>query len=88
LEVMEEQQVTVDGVSRCLALIATQNPISTRHFSPTRSADGSLHVVSLVSHRGEELQMLQRLADGMTVADLQPCTLAEIGITPGALKSK
>jgi len=37
----------------------------------------------------EELQMLQRLADGVTVTDLQPCiTLADAGITPAVRSSQ
>jgi len=76
-EVMEEQQVTVDGVSVVFPApflsLPPRTPSSTRHFSPPE--DGSLHPVFELGYPTEieELQMLQRLADGVTVTDLQPC---------------
>jgi len=83
LEVMEEQQVTVDGVSRKVPsiffVIATQNPSSIMAHFLTRSADGSLLFDFGYPTEVEELQMLQRLQDGLSVADLQPC------ITPAEL---
>lgn len=86
LEVMEEQQVTVDGVSRGVPspffVIATQNPIEYQGTFPLPEAQMDRFMLCLslgYPTEVEELQMLQRLADGMTVADLQPCiTLAEI----------
>jgi MoxR-like ATPase len=86
LEVMEEQQVTVDGVSRGVPspffVIATQNPIEYQGTFPLPEAQMDRFILSLslgYPTEVEELQMLQRLADGMTVADLQPCiTLAEL----------
>ena len=86
LEVMEEQQVTVDGVSRGVPspffVIATQNPIEYQGTFPLPEAQMDRFMLCLslgYPTEVEELQMLQRLANGMTVAELQPCiTLAEI----------
>ena len=86
LEVMEEQQVTVDGVSRGVPspffVIATQNPVEYQGTFPLPEAQMDRFMLCLslgYPTEVEELQMLQRLADGMSVADLQPCiTLAEI----------
>jgi MoxR-like ATPase len=86
LEVMEEQQVTVDGVSRSVPspffVIATQNPIEYQGTFPLPEAQMDRFILSLslgYPTEIEELQMLQRLADGMTVTDLQPCiTLADV----------
>jgi MoxR-like ATPase len=80
LEVMEEQQVTVDGVSRAAPapffVIATQNPIEYQGTFPLPEAQMDRFTVSLTlgyPTEAEELQMLQRLQDGVSVADLQPC---------------
>jgi len=86
LEVMEEQQVTVDGVSRKVPspffVIATQNPIEYQGTFPLPEAQMDRFTLSLTlgyPTEGEELQMLQRLQDGLSVADLQPCiTLAAL----------
>lgn len=86
LEVMEEQQVTVDGVSRRVPspffVIATQNPIEYQGTFPLPEAQMDRFTLSLTlgyPTEVEELQMLQRLQDGVTVDDLQPCiTLAEV----------
>lgn len=86
LEVMEEQQVTVDGVSRKVPLpffvIATQNPIEYQGTFPLPEAQMDRFSLSLTlgyPSEVEELQMLQRLQDGVNVSDLQPCiTLAEL----------
>lgn len=86
LEVMEEQQVTVDGVSRQVPspffVIATQNPIEYQGTFPLPEAQMDRFTLSLTlgyPTEVEELQMLQRLQDGVTVADLQPCiTLAQV----------
>ena len=86
LEVMEECQVTVDGVSRPVPLpffaIATQNPIEYQGTFPLPEAQMDRFMLSLslgYPTEDEELQMLQRQADGVKVADLQPCiTLEEI----------
>lgn len=86
LEVMEEQQVTVDGVSRKVPVpffvIATQNPIEYQGTFPLPEAQMDRFTLSLTlgyPTEAEELQMLQRLQDGVAVNHLQPCiTLAEL----------
>jgi MoxR-like ATPase len=86
LEVMEEHQVTVDGISRPVPtpffVIATQNPIEYQGTFPLPEAQMDRFMVSLslgYPSETEELQMLQRLQDAVTVEDLQPCiTLQEI----------
>lgn len=86
LEVMEEEQVTVDGVSRRVPspffVIATQNPIEYQGTFPLPEAQMDRFILALslgYPDEADELQMLQRLQAGVTVADLQPCiTLAEI----------
>ena len=80
LEVMEERQVTVDGVSRAVPspffVIATQNPIEYQGTFPLPEAQMDRFMLSLTlgypSER-EELQMLQRLSDAVAVEELQPC---------------
>lgn len=86
LEVMEEQQVTVDGVSRRVPnpffVIATQNPIEYQGTFPLPEAQMDRFMLSLslgYPTESEELQMLQRLQTGLKIDDLQPClTLADI----------
>ncbi|WP_315789425.1 MoxR family ATPase [Fischerella sp. JS2] len=86
LEVMEEQQVTADGVSRAVPtpffVIATQNPIEYQGTFPLPEAQMDRFMLSLslgYPCEAEELQMLQRLDKGVNVADLQPCiSLAEV----------
>jgi MoxR-like ATPase len=86
LEVMEEQQVTADGVSRAVPtpffVIATQNPIEYQGTFPLPEAQMDRFMLSLTlgyPSQAEELQMLQRLHKGVNVADLQPCiSLAEV----------
>ncbi|BAU08767.1 methanol dehydrogenase regulatory protein [Fischerella sp. NIES-3754] len=86
LEVMEEQQVTADGVSRAVPtpffVIATQNPIEYQGTFPLPEAQMDRFMLSLslgYPSQAEELQMLQRLHKGVNVADLQPCiSLAEV----------
>ena len=80
LEVMEEQQVTVDGVSRKVPtpffVIATQNPIEYQGTFPLPEAQMDRFILSLTlgyPSQNEELQMLQRLQAGVRVEDLQPC---------------
>ncbi|HBK20944.1 MAG TPA: magnesium chelatase, partial [Planktothrix sp. UBA10369] len=80
LEVMEERQVTVDGVSRLVPkpffVIATQNPIEYQGTFPLPEAQMDRFLLSLTlgyPTEAEELQMLQRLSDGITVDDLEPC---------------
>ncbi|MDF0556277.1 MoxR family ATPase [Kamptonema sp. UHCC 0994] len=80
LEVMEERQVTVDGVSRAVPspffVIATQNPIEYQGTFPLPEAQMDRFMLSLTlgyPSGGEELQMLQRLSDAVAVEELQPC---------------
>lgn len=84
LEVMEERQVTVDGVSRLVPspffVIATQNPIEYQGTFPLPEAQMDRFTLSLTlgyPTELEELQMLQRLSDGMAVEELQPCISLE-----------
>lgn len=84
LEVMEEQQVTVDGVSRQVPapffVIATQNPVEYQGTFPLPEAQMDRFTLSLTlgyPSAAEELQMLQRLQNGISVSDLQPCITLE-----------
>ncbi|MDF5730439.1 MAG: MoxR family ATPase [Rhizonema sp. PD38] len=83
LEVMEEQQVTVDGVSRTVPMpffvIATQNPIEYQGTFPLPEAQMDRFMLSLslgYPTEGEELQMLQRLPKP-SFFDLEPCITLE-----------
>jgi MoxR-like ATPase len=87
LEVMEEHQVTVDGVSRKVPepffVIATQNPVEYQGTFPLPEAQMDRFTLSLslgYPTESEELQMIQRLQKGMrSKQDLQPCiTLEEV----------
>lgn len=86
LEVMEEQQVTVDGISRRVPtpffVIATQNPIEYQGTFPLPEAQMDRFILSLslgYPSQSEELQMLERLQAGVKVEDLLPCvSLAEV----------
>ncbi|MCG8366811.1 MAG: MoxR family ATPase [Pseudanabaenales cyanobacterium] len=86
LEVMEEQQVTIDGVSRSVPdpffVIATQNPIEYQGTFPLPEAQMDRFALSFslgYPTESEELKMLQRLQAGITPEDLQPCiTLSEM----------
>ncbi len=80
LEVMEEQQVTVDGISRRVPtpffVIATQNPVEYQGTFPLPEAQMDRFILSLTlgyPSQSEELQMLERLQAGVKVEDLQPC---------------
>jgi len=84
LEVMEEKQVTVDGVSRNVPapffVIATQNPIEYQGTFPLPEAQMDRFTLSLTLGYPaalEELQMLERLSDSYAVEDLQPCISLE-----------
>lgn len=86
LEVMEEHQVTVDGVSRLVPqpffVIATQNPVEYQGTFPLPEAQMDRFMLSLslgYPTAKEELEMLQNLQQGIKVDDLQPCmSLTEI----------
>lgn len=84
LEVMEERQVTVDGISRLVPnpffVIATQNPVEYQGTFPLPEAQMDRFTLSLSLGYPtdlEELQMLERLSDGMRVEELQPCIALE-----------
>lgn len=86
LEVMEEQQVTVDGVSRTVErpffVIATQNPIEYQGTFPLPEAQMDRFTLALslgYPTEEEELQMLQRHQSGITPEELKPCiSLSEV----------
>ncbi|MEM9805382.1 MAG: MoxR family ATPase [Cyanobacteria bacterium P01_D01_bin.56] len=86
LEVMEEHQVTLDGVSRPVPdpffVIATQNPVEYQGTFPLPEAQMDRFALSLslgYPSADEELKMLQNLTQGVKPADLQPCiTLQEM----------
>jgi MoxR-like ATPase len=86
LEVMEEQQVTVDGVSRRVPnpffVVATQNPVEYQGTFPLPEAQMDRFALSFslgYPSESEELQMLQRLGHGTTLEELKPClSLADI----------
>ncbi|MDX2239409.1 MAG: MoxR family ATPase, partial [Leptolyngbyaceae cyanobacterium bins.302] len=84
LEVMEEHQVTVDGVSRQVPMpffvIATQNPVEYQGTFPLPEAQMDRFALSLslgYPTEEEELQMLQRLHDHPQTYDIQPCISLE-----------
>lgn len=84
LEVMEEQQVTVDGVSRLVDspffVIATQNPIEYQGTFPLPEAQMDRFALSLslgYPTEQEELQMLQRLQQDGRSPELKPCIALE-----------
>ncbi|MFB2922083.1 MULTISPECIES: AAA family ATPase [Aerosakkonema] len=84
LEVMEERQVTVDGVPRLVPnpffVIATQNPIEYQGTFPLPEAQMDRFTLCLTlgyPSEVEELQMLQRLHEGVSVDELQPCISTE-----------
>lgn len=84
LEVMEERQVTVDGVSRPVPqpffVIATQNPIEYQGTFPLPEAQMDRFMLSLslgYPSESEEMQMLKNLQSGLQVNDLQPCVTLE-----------
>ncbi|MEM7063771.1 MAG: MoxR family ATPase [Cyanobacteria bacterium P01_B01_bin.77] len=86
LEVMEEHQVTLDGVSRLVPdpffVIATQNPVEYQGTFPLPEAQMDRFTLSLslgYPSATEELRMLQNLIQPVKPADLQPCiTLDEM----------
>ena len=84
LEVMEERQVTLDGHSRVVSapffVIATQNPIESHGTFVLPEAQMDRFTISLslgYPAAAEELQMLQGLAAGGLVANLEPCISVE-----------
>lgn len=85
LEVMEENQVTIDGVSRGVPTpffaIATQNPVEYQGTFPLPEAQLDRFAISFslgYPSEMEELQMLQRIHAGTTGARrLEPCITPE-----------
>lgn len=84
LEVMEERQVTIDGVSRPVPspffVIATQNPVEYQGTFPLPEAQMDRFALSLslgYPNEQDELQMLHRLQSNVTVNELTPCISLE-----------
>jgi MoxR-like ATPase len=84
LEVMEEQQVTLDGRSRAVSapffVIATQNPIESHGTFALPEAQMDRFAISLslgYPDATEELQMLQGLTSGTPVTQMEPCISLE-----------
>ncbi|WP_353933098.1 MoxR family ATPase [Okeanomitos corallinicola TIOX110] len=84
LEVMEERQVTIDGVSRLVPqpffVIATQNPVEYQGTFPLPEAQMDRFMLSLslgYPSESEEMQMLQNFQQGVQLSDLQPCISLE-----------
>ena len=84
LEVMEENQVTLDGVSRPVPdpffVIATQNPVEYQGTFPLPEAQMDRFALSLslgYPDANEELRMLQNLAQPINPSDLLPCITLE-----------
>jgi len=80
LEVMEEHQVTTDGVSRSVPTpfftIATQNPVEYQGTFPLPEAQMDRFALSLslgYPDEQEELQMIQRLQSSTKVTEIGPC---------------
>ncbi|MBL1210973.1 MoxR family ATPase [Geminocystis sp. GBBB08] len=86
LEVMEEKQITVDGVARFVPspffVIATQNPIEYQGTFPLPEAQMDRFAISLslgYPSFEEELQMLERQLNSTSLNELSPCiTLEEV----------
>lgn len=84
LEVMEEKQVTVDSVARLVPkpffVIATQNPIEYQGTFPLPEAQMDRFTISLslgYPTEAEELQMLQKQNERISVDELKPCITPE-----------
>ncbi len=84
LEVMEEKQITVDGVARFVPspffVIATQNPIEYQGTFPLPEAQMDRFAISLslgYPSFEEELQMLDKQLSSAFVNELSPCISLE-----------
>ncbi|HEY9828518.1 MAG TPA: MoxR family ATPase [Stenomitos sp.] len=84
LEVMEETQVTIDGVTHCVDapffVIATQNPLESHGTFPLPEAQLDRFALALslgYPSADEELEMLQRTQTGLKLNALQPCLSLE-----------
>ncbi|MGF1567843.1 MAG: AAA family ATPase [Nodosilinea sp.] len=80
LEVMEENQVTTDGVSRRVPnpffVMATQNPVEYQGTFPLPEAQMDRFALSFslgYPSADEELRMLQRLGEAGARQEIQPC---------------
>ena len=86
LEVMEEKQITIDGVGRMVPspffVIATQNPVEYQGTFPLPEAQMDRFTLSFslgYPSETEELQMLQKQLAPTKISDLQHCiTLEEV----------
>ncbi len=86
LEVMEEKQITIDGMARNVPapffVIATQNPVEYQGTFPLPEAQMDRFTLSLTlgyPSPEEELLMLQKQIDRSLVQNLNPCiTLDEV----------
>ncbi|MEM0980623.1 MAG: MoxR family ATPase [Cyanobacteria bacterium P01_H01_bin.58] len=84
LEVMEEHQVTLDGLSRPVPtpffVIATQNPVEYQGTFPLPEAQMDRFALSFTlgyPSEAEEFQMLERLAAPTRPEELTPCIAPE-----------
>lgn len=80
LEVMEEKQITVDGLARFVPspffVIATQNPVEYQGTFPLPEAQMDRFTISFslgYPSFEEEVQMLERQLNSTTVEELSPC---------------
>jgi MoxR-like ATPase len=86
LEVMEEKQITIDGVARFVPspffVIATQNPVEYQGTFPLPEAQMDRFTLSLTlgyPSFDEELQMLERQLNPIPLHEIEPCiTLEEV----------
>lgn len=84
LEVMEEKQITIDGVAKIVPspffVIATQNPVEYQGTFPLPEAQMDRFTISLslgYPSFEEELQMLERQLNPTLVEELEPCISLE-----------
>jgi MoxR-like ATPase len=84
LEVMEEKQITVDGVARFVPspffVIATQNPVEYQGTFPLPEAQMDRFTISFslgYPSFEEEVQMLEKQLNTTTVDELSPCISLE-----------
>jgi MoxR-like ATPase len=84
LEAMQEQQVTIDGVTHALPrpflVLATQNPIELEGTFPLPEAQIDRFLLRLVigyPTQSEENSILERFRSTAEIADLQPVTTPE-----------
>ena len=86
LEVMEEKQITIDGITRFVPspffVIATQNPVEYQGTFPLPEAQMDRFTISLslgYPSMEEELQMLEKQLNPTPLNEIEPCiTLDEV----------